>query len=556
MFRETKKQTDFFFMSFNLTQRKQKKMDQSWAAAFNETIFNFLLRFENQFRELFHACHGRPNLSVAALLGILILKHEMDLTDEMTVEQFNFNMLWHKALGVSSYNANLCRKTLHNFQKRLLDSQKHEKLFDELTSEIIKKANLNISNQRLDSVHIKSDMAHLGRVRLFSRTLELFLKQLKKKLKDRFDDIPEELVNKYLDREGYFCDPKPSESHNKSIEIAADIYVLVKGYSHDEDVKNLKGYQLLERILREHCKFSEGQLELIKAGSDSLQNPSDEQASFSGHKGQGYQMQTTETCHEENPFEVITSVQVEGAHHSDQNAVGAVLDQLKAVDLKPEVMSADAGYGSQENVDFCQEHEVELLSPVSGKDPASSLEDFTFCSETGEMVSCPNGEKPVNQRYRKNREKWEAEFILFSQCNECPHQANCPGKILKKGIRKITWTQANREIAQRRKFQKTEEFKTRYKIRSGIEATFSQLKNTHGADRLSARGHPMVELVMTLKCTALNVHRYLKNVRFWKRIPPLDKFRTPVLYFSVFKLKIAAFFTLFGPFVIPRTVFR
>ena len=62
--------------------------------------------------------------------------------------------------------------------------------------------------------------------------------------------------------------------------------------------------------------------------SDSLQNPSDLDATFSGNKGQGYQAQIVETCHEENALELITFVETEGVHESDQNSPDRIHENL------------------------------------------------------------------------------------------------------------------------------------------------------------------------------------------------------------------------------------
>jgi hypothetical protein len=54
--------------------------------------------------------------------------------------------------------------------------------------------------------------------------------------------------------------------------------------------------------------------------SASLQSPSDPDATY-GHKGEGYEVQLTETCSEENGFQVVTAVSVNGANESDQQQV-------------------------------------------------------------------------------------------------------------------------------------------------------------------------------------------------------------------------------------------
>lgn len=515
MFKNHDKQTKMFFRSFDITPRKLKKIDKSWASIFNSVFMPVLMRIEDQFDEFFDESMGRPNFPVAVLLGILLLKHEFDLTDEETVDQFNFNILWHKALGVSSYDCNICRKTIHNFQKKLNGSHRHLILFNAITDEIISKAELKITRQRLDSVHIKSNMAELGRVRLFCRTIEIFLRDLKNTNPGQFELIDTGMVERYLDREGYFCDPKPSEAKRRITEAAEDLYFLVTGFEAVKAVTEIESYQLMRRLLSEQIEVSETQeLELVKKpSSDSLQNPSDPDAGYSGHKGKGYQAQVSETCDEENPFEVVTSVQVESAYASDSAAVESVIEELEGSGKKPEELQADTSYGSQGNYDAAKTRGIELTAPVPGtrKTDGITLDDFEFDAETLMLKQCPNEQKPQRQRYRKSRDNGKADFDIQTQCKGCPYDGECPGKILKKGIRRIEWKRKNYELAKRRQYQQTPDFKEKYKKRSGIEATFSQLGNRHGGKKLRVRTFPAVRAATLLKFIAINIHRFTKN---------------------------------------------
>ena len=58
--------------------------------------------------------------------------------------------------------------------------------------------------------------------------------------------------------------------------------------------------------------------------------------------------------------------------------------------------------------------------------------------------------------------------------------------------------------------QQTTEWKDRYRIRSGIEATNSELKRAHGIGRLKVRRLPRVCLAVALKVTACNIKRWAR----------------------------------------------
>jgi hypothetical protein len=73
-------------------------------------------------------------------------------------------------------------------------------------------------------------------------------------------------------------------------------------------------------------------------------------------------------------------------------------------------------------------------------------------------------------------------------------------------------TAADVAVARRRVEQETAEFKQRYKIRSGIEATNSELKRCHGLSKLRVRRRPRVALSVRLEVLALNVKRYVGHL--------------------------------------------
>ncbi len=496
--------------------RKKRKIDTSWAAVFQKDIYPVLIGMEDQFADFFHPTQGRPNHGVAMMLGTILLKHMFDFTDAMTVESFNFNVLWHQALGIDLYDCNLCRKTLYNFQSCLNTSRHHESLFNAIRDQIITKASLKTGRQRMDSVHIRSNMASLGRFRLFSRTIEQFLRDLQKRaIAAEMDDVSD-LIDRYLSRDGYFCDPRPSEARGKIQTAAEDLHRLVTLFEMDESVVEMDSYQLMRRLLREQCAVSDTSITVIdKPSSDSLQNPSDPDAGYSGHKGQGYQAQVSETSSEDNPFEVITAVKVESACESDSLATMETIRDIQDQGMELEEMLADTSYGSQDNVDAAAVEGVNLISPASGTrdqtDGRISLDDFQFEESGKRMMSCPSGRSPNYQRYRKNDERGMADFTE-TQCRGCEHRHHCIGRILKNGTRRVSWTRKQGALSYRRQYQRTTDFKEKYRARSGIEGTFSQLGNTHGGKHLRVRGFPAVHGATRMNFMAINICRYIRCV--------------------------------------------
>ncbi len=160
-------------------------------------------------------------------------------------------------------------------------------------------------------------------------------------------------------------------------------------------------YKALVTILHQQCDVTDGKVAVkAKTGGDCLQNPSDPDATYDGHKGPGYQVQITETCSPDNAVQLITGALPRTAAESDAAAVVPMLDQLEAAGLLPEEMLADTIYGSDENVQEAQERGVELVAPIPGRPPANdpqalTLDDFAVDERTGDVTACPAGHTPL-----------------------------------------------------------------------------------------------------------------------------------------------------------------
>ena len=63
-----------------------------------------------------------------------------------------------------------------------------------------------------------------------------------------------------------------------------------------------------------------------EVSSASLQSPHDPDATYSARKGKGYEVQVSETCHEDNATQIVTHVEVTDACASDAHATGPVLE--------------------------------------------------------------------------------------------------------------------------------------------------------------------------------------------------------------------------------------
>jgi Transposase DDE domain len=130
-----------------------------------------------------------------------------------------------------------------------------------------------------------------------------------------------------------------------------------------------------------------------------------------------------------------------------------------------------------------------------------------------EVLRCPVGETPVEQQVTNpNGKTVRLAIFAGARCVGCPLRGQCPTEKRGDETRVLRYTAADVAVARRRIEQETPEFKERHKIRSGIEATHSELKRCHRLGKLRVRRKARVSLSVRLKVLALNIKRYVKHL--------------------------------------------
>jgi hypothetical protein len=507
----------------HLGPKRRKLLEDSWAGLFRENILPNLP--VDKMAPFFDAEVGRHTKEMYTVLGTLILQQMHDLSDEETIQQLAFNEQWHYALDIISDSDKItymCPKTLWAMRKIITDNDLHTILFNTITGSLANGFGVDTNKQRLDSINIKSNMRRLGRIGIFTKTIHKFLVNLKRHHLELYEAIDKGLLDKYLTDKSLQCfsQVRPSESAKTLATVSEDLFQLGQLFRDHPEVCNMTSYKLLLQVQEDQCKVTEGpdgQPEQIalkapkEISSASIQNPSDPDAGYDGHKGQGYQVQVMETYSDEEDEEIksrtlklITYVKVEPANESDANAIIPALESTQERNLGPEEVLADSLYGSDNNCQDAEEIGVELISPVMGVAPGGSktLADFTY-AEDQKMTSCPNGHAPV--QVKANNKGYSAAFDS-GHCLTCSFRDGCPVKQGKK-YNYIHYDSKMLRLAGRRALEQTDEFKKRYRYRSGVEATMSEYKTRTGVKRLRVRGLKAVRFCATLKAIGVNIFR-------------------------------------------------
>jgi len=453
--------------------KKLRILEKSWAGVFRRHILPLLPA--DKLSEIYSSRRGRPTKELYSTIGVVILQQFFDLTDAETIEESAFNQQWHFALECfNEEDQVISLKTLWTMRAQLVKHGLADSIFSVTVDHLSEYYDVDVSKQRIDSVHVHSNMARLGRVRILKKTIIKFLKNLKRLNSELFhNEISSEMVEKYFPEldNSYFGQVKPSETERTLQLLAEDMYELKLNFGNEKQVSKMSSFKLLERVFSEHCFVEEDcvQVRVSKeVSSDSVQNPSDPDAGYDGHKGQGYQSQLLETyskeedrANSEKPIlNLITYAETESADKHDSHALEPAVKDIKDRGQDCKQILGDTSYGSNENLEKAEELGVKVVAPTPGRASEKGLDFFEFDVNNFEILSCRSGKSPAEIKH--NKQSSITAIWYESSCKSCPFADSCPTVSCKKG-RKINYTKASVKSFLRRKNEASYEFKDEYR---------------------------------------------------------------------------------------------
>jgi len=131
-----------------------------------------------------------------------------------------------------------------------------------------------------------------------------------------------------------------------------------------------------------------------------------------------------------------------------------------------------------------------------------TLADFTM-TEDGLVTACPTGQVPEEVKTDKNG---FIAILATEHCSNCPRQNCCPVKEGKLG-RFLRYDAKAASLAHRRAKEKEDDFRDKYRFRTGVEATMSEFDHRTEVKRLRVRGMKAVQFAVFMKVIGLNILR-------------------------------------------------
>lgn len=501
-----------------------------WQGLFRATLLELMPA--QRLGQHFSRTLGRPTKELYSLAGLLFLQEFQNWTVAQAVEAYLFRTDIQFALNLEPGSDEMCERTLERYRALFLDDEQAEQVMVAVTDRLVDLLELDIRKQRLDSTHVFSNMASFGRTRLMAVAIKRFLTQLKRHHGTEYAALPAELRQRYAVAQAQLLSAESKDAAGRARsrqQVAEDMRALIDRFADHAGLQQRPSYQALVTVFTQQCEIVDERVQVrVKTGGDCVQNPSDLDATYDGKKGQGYQLQLSETCADDNEVQLLVSALPQTAVESDAKALVPVLQDLHARELLPEEMLVDTSYGSDENVQAAAVMDVDVVSPVSGPKPADAavnggettplltIDDFAWDERTGKVEACPAGRIPLQVLYEATTSTTTIHMSA-ADCQACPHRTQCP--VQSDGNTcKLSYTDKQRRLAGRRCEEQTKVFAERYAPRSGIESTNSGLKRRLGLGRLRVRGRKAVFHALYLKVAGWNLLRAAASRKLRSRL--------------------------------------
>jgi transposase len=399
---------------------------------------------DEQFVGLFPR-RGRPGLSAARLVWVLVLQFAEDLTDRQAAEAVRSRIDWKYLLGLELEDPGFDFSVLSEFRDRLVEADAYQRVLDTLLARLVEERLLKAGGKvRTDSTHVLAAVRVLNRLENVFTTVQAALEQVA--------ETAPQWLGSWMPPAWQACYgttltlPKSDADRAElGAQIGRDgrrLWQAALDAQAPGDLVDLPAMQVLRLVwvqqflTDEHDRLrwrdkQDGQ----PPASIRIDSPFDVQARRGVKRGMGwtgYKDHYTETCDPDTPHLIIDAEATLGPVH-DGVALAEVHTRLATRDLTPGEHLVDSGYADPEAVLAAREdHGITLISPLLA-DPswqAAAGQGFDLAAFTvdwdQQRVTCPAG---ASSSYWKQTLDaiGPRVHVAFSakHCRACPSRESC-----------------------------------------------------------------------------------------------------------------------------------
>jgi transposase len=508
------------------------------------------------------AVRGKPGISPAQLMIVTVLQFTENLTDRQAAEAVRDRITWKYAIGVELEDPGFDPTVLSEFRDRLVREGLTRVALDALLERLAEQGLVKAGGRaRTDSTHVLGAIRNLNRLELAGETLRATLEALAVAAPDWLTGV---IDPAWLQVYGTRIDNlhlPASKTRRAELMIAygRDGYHLldqVYGPTAPQWLREIPAVDVLRRIWIQQfyrdVDTATGRAEVrrreaapdgdgLPPGHLRMISPYDLDARYSIKRDTGwggYKVHFTETCNAPTPVatddgrgevpNLITNVATTTATVPDVAMTAPIHQQLADKNLTPREHLVDSGYPSADIiVEAARLHGITLVSPMlldhsaqaragAGYDKASFTIDFDTRQATCPQGATSSSWSPASQR--------GTDTIVVSWsttiCRQCPAKALCT-KASRRHLT-IRPREEHQALADARAQQATDQWKTIYATRAGVEGTMRQTTHVTGIRTARYRGQPKTALEHAIAATAINL---IRLDAYWTG-RPLDRTRT------------------------------
>lgn len=502
----------------DLPEKQRVRLATSWSGVF---FREFHCRVDEQpFAAMYADFPSRPNAPVNELVSLEFLKAGNDWSDEELYDHYLFDLQTRHALGLDMLGeAHFELRTVYNFRLRLSQHMQEtgvnllDQAFEQVTDEQIAAFGLKTGKQRMDSTLVASNIRRAGRLQLLVEVLQRTHRMLSEDEQAHYAKVFAPYLKGHAGQYIYRLKSGDYPSHMQQVGEVMQRLLMELKPAHGQD----PAYQVLERVFAEHFKV-ETETVAPKADkeltSTSLQSPDDLEATYREKRNVGYQgyvVNVTETCEQENDLQLITKVQTAPNVTDDSQLLAEALPNLKERTGLNRLYT-DGGFGGPLSDPVLAEQKVELVqTAIRGRDPNPAklhLADFAIeFNENNKPVkaTCPLGQTaPIHPT---SQQKGFAVHFASEGCAACPLADQCPARPGKRDPRRsLRFTRAEAQASERRR-RSREHKQEAGNLRSAVEATVRSVKHPFPAGKLPVRGQFRVACMAIGSAAVANIRR-------------------------------------------------
>ena len=502
---------------------------------------NVFMRMRDELGTIYHdenfaplfSSTGQPAEAPWRLALVTVMQFAEGLSDRQAADAVRGRLDWKYALGLDLGDPGFDASVLSEFRTRLIAGQAEEQLLTALLTLFKARGWLKArGQQRTDSTHVLAKIRAINRLVCVGETLRHALNCLAIVAPAwlQAHSVPE-----WVERYGVRMD----DSRLPGGEAERQAWAEVVG--HDGSallsalfdpgapgwLREVPAVEILRQVWVQNYQWTEGQLawraaDNLPQAALYVSSPYDLDAHYSKKRTTswvGYKVHLTETCEPDRPH-LITHVDTTTAPVSDDARTASIHAGLKHKELLPAQHLVDTGYVDAQLLHQSQtDYDIDLVGPTRADYRWQSQQKTGFAAGqfqidwAAEQATCPEGHTSISWTPALDNCKNEVIKIKFSikDCQPCPSRSLCTHSTRYPRRTITVRPELHYQALQRaRERAKTQEFKTLYARRAGVEGTISQGVRAMGLRRSRYIGQDRTHLQHLATAAAMNIVRLVR----------------------------------------------